>query len=68
MGTTLRTLLRYGYRLIAHCELCRRFVPLDLDGLARRLGLEVTVPEVKRRLRCTKCGLKRASVQVAINW
>ncbi len=66
MGTPLQTLLRYGYHLIAHCELCRCFV--TLDALARRLGREVTVPEVRRRLRCTKCGLKRASVQVAIPW
>ena len=68
MGTTLYTLFRYGYHLIAHCELCRRSVPLDLDGIAKRLGLEVTVPEVRRRLRCARCRLKRASVQVAVPW
>ena len=56
---------RYGYHHIARCDLCCRFVPLDLGALARRLGLEVTVPEVRRRLRCTWCGLKRSSVQMA---
>ena len=69
MATTLRALLQYGYGLIAQCELCRRFVPLDLDAIAKRLGVEITVPDVRRRLRCTRCGLKRASVQVAaVQW
>jgi len=44
-------------------------VPLDLDAIAKRLGVEITVPDVRRRLRCTRCGLKRASVQVAaVQW
>jgi hypothetical protein len=65
---TLRILLRFGCRLIAHCELCRRFISLALDSLAKRLGVELKVPEVRRRLRCMKCGLKRASVQEAVPW
>ena len=47
---TLRILLRFGCRLIAHCELCRRFISLALDSLAKRLGVELKVPEVRRRL------------------
>jgi hypothetical protein len=70
MATTLRALFEYGYGLIAQCTLCHRFADLDLAApQVRRLGPDATVPEIRRRLRCTKCGLKRASVQVAaVRW
>ena len=47
-----------GEELCARCPRCGHAGALDLDRLAPRLGEHVALEEIRRRLRCTACGLR----------
>ena len=47
-----------GEALCARCPRCGHAGALDLDRLAPRLGEHVALEEIRRRLRCTACGLR----------
>lgn len=61
---TLGQIAESGDRLTATCERreCLHAAALDVLALARRLGADVTVPELRQRLRCTACGGRAVSM------
>jgi hypothetical protein len=61
---TLGEVAASGDRLTATCERreCLHAAGLDVVDLARRLGGDVTVPELRQRLRCTACGGRAVSM------
>ena len=53
----LRTLVdRRMFILSAFCQACDRSVWLDQQALADRLGWDVVLQHIRRRLRCQQCG------------
>ena len=53
----LKTVVEHcGLTLVAGCLPCSRNVALDADALAARFGWAVPVTEIRRRLRCRRCG------------
>lgn len=46
--------------IIAYCQECRHSATLNL-GL---LQPELTIPELRRRLRCTECGARQAEIRI----
>ena len=53
----LRTLADYrAFTLRAFCQTCDRSVELDHKALADRLGRDVLVEDIRRRLKCEQCG------------
>lgn len=61
---TLGEVLDQGDALGASCErrTCMHRAPLDLADLVRRLGRATTVPDMRRRLSCTKCGGRAVAI------
>ena len=56
-GPTLADLAP-GETLSARCPRCGHARALDLDRLVRLLGGHTELEQVRRRLRCTECGLR----------
>jgi ribosomal protein S27AE len=53
----LRTLADYrAFTLGAFCPACDRSVVLDHQALADRLGDDVLLEDIRRRLTCQQCG------------
>jgi len=53
----LRTLADHrAFTLRAFCPTCGRSVPLDHEALARRFGWDVLLEDIRRRLKCQRCG------------
>lgn len=52
------------FRLYGVCIPCGRMEPLDLEGLIATLGGEATVTDVRHRLRCRQCGVRRPDLRV----
>jgi hypothetical protein len=46
-------------RVICDCGACREIEP---EALARLVGWKVTLKEIAKRMRCSKCGKKAAEV------
>ena len=46
--------------IIAHCGECRHSATLDLELLQP----ELTIPDLRRRLRCTECGAREAEIRI----
>jgi hypothetical protein len=55
---TLAHVLRQGDTVTARCQrhACGHAAELDVAALAERLGLDCTVPAMRARLSCAKCG------------
>jgi hypothetical protein len=55
---TLGNVAEYGDGLTVHCQrrTCLHSAPLDVAALIAKLGPETTVPDLRERMRCTKCG------------
>jgi hypothetical protein len=53
-----------GHRLYAYCPACRRIKLLDVDKLERRFGPFFTIDEVRKRVRCTKCRQRTATLRL----
>jgi hypothetical protein len=59
---TLANMRQNGVRaVIARCEACEHAADVYVDALAETM----VVPEVGRRLRCSRCGGKRIHVRPA---
>jgi hypothetical protein len=60
--TTLEHLIADGYSITAHCGDCQHSRPIDLAGLAERLGagfVAIGTPNpLMAILRCEECGSK----------
>ena len=53
----LKTVVEHcGLTLVAGCLPCSRNIALDADAIAARFGWVVPVTEIRRRLRCRRCG------------
>ena len=64
-GMVLRTLADYqAFTLRAFCQACDRSIALDKRALADRWGWNVLLEELRRRLRCEKCGRRPARLLV----
>ncbi len=46
--------------IIAYCQECRHSATLNLELLQQ----ELTIPELRRRLRCTECGAREAEIRI----
>jgi hypothetical protein len=66
MFATLANVQANRNRLLAICERCQHAAALDLDQLVAHHGPAFPVPEVRRRLRCGRCGWGQCAVQVAL--
>lgn len=55
---------RLPHRLVAICEDCVHVGRLDLEALIARYGDGFDTEQLRRRLRCTRCGSRNASVQI----
>lgn len=53
---TLGSMIDRGYGIMAYCHVCHHHVDLDLAALGVRFGREISLPEMRRRLRCSACG------------
>ncbi len=61
----LRTLADYqAFTLSAFCQACDRSVALDHQAVADRWGWGVLLQDIRRRLRCEKCGRRAQRVLV----
>jgi len=49
---TAATQIAYG----AECRRCKIIVRVDLEVMARRLGPQAQVRDIRPRLRCSRCG------------
>jgi hypothetical protein len=60
----VRTLADLGEqsRLAAYCPSCRRSQFLDLEALRARYGAELSLRNLRARLRCSRCGARRPEV------
>jgi hypothetical protein len=59
---TLANMRRNGvHAVIARCEACGRAADVNVDALAET----IVVPEVGRRLRCSRCGGKGINTRPA---
>ena len=46
--------------IIAYCPACRHIATLNLE----QLRPELTIPDLRRRLRCTECGARAAEIRI----
>lgn len=51
-------------RLWVYCELCGHQSHLDPAELARRVGYDRPIVELKRRMRCSRCGGREVDVRI----
>ena len=64
-GLVPRTLADHqAFTLLAFCQTCDRSVELDHQALAGRCGWDVLLQNIRRRLRCEKCGLRNQRLLV----
>lgn len=63
---TLAAMVRYGTFYYGHCDACGHAAQLDMADLIRRLGpgYPAAGNDLGRRLVCTRCGQRGASVLV----
>jgi hypothetical protein len=52
------------FRLYGVCIPCGRMEQLDLEALIGLLGGDATVTDVRSRLRCRQCGVRRSDLRV----
>jgi Zn finger protein HypA/HybF involved in hydrogenase expression len=52
-------------RFIVWCKDCRHQVEPDPAEMAQRYGAEMTVPEWRERLVCSKCGSRQVDIVVS---
>ena len=67
MTATLAQLIAQNNLIRFFCEGCRRCVTYDPNELAGIYGRDMGLMEIKRRLKCTGCGSRECSVQVALS-
>ena len=68
-----RKLLRFladyhaaGHRLYGTCNHCRRSMALNVENVMRRHGPMLTIEELRKRLRCHRCG-RNGDVRIVMN-
>lgn len=52
------------FQLYAVCSDCRRMERLPLKQMIDRLGSNLTIDEVRRRLRCCECGRRTGDIRI----
>jgi hypothetical protein len=61
-GENLELLTLPGMVLIVVCYECHHRAELGLQYVRRKIGLQTTVGQLRRRLRCKKCDARRGVV------
>jgi len=56
--------LAESFRVYALCGPCGRMVDLDVAALLTRHGHEITVAEVRARVRCGACGCRTRDIRI----
>ena len=56
--------LKYSQRIYAHCEGCKRSVPLDVRLLVERYGARLTIAQLRRRVKCGDCGKRTGDIRI----
>ena len=51
-------------RIAVACEACGHQADLDPARLAKHVGYDCPVPDLRTRLRCSRCGSRHIAVQV----
>ena len=66
MGETgLHTLGDFDCHVIwAHCGACKRAVQLETARLAAMYGAGLTIPELRARLTCARCGTRSSEIRI----
>jgi hypothetical protein len=63
MGRVLGDVLVEGLHILASCRNCRHRANLSPLPLAKRLGYDHSLSGLRRRLRCSKCGMRDVEVR-----
>ncbi len=53
--------------IYAHCGPCRRSVPLETSRLIAMFGARVTIPELRNRLTCRRCGIRSNDIRIVFS-
>jgi bacterioferritin-associated ferredoxin len=56
--------LHYTQRVYASCGPCQRAVALDVRQLIERHGPLLTIDEVRRRIKCARCGKRTHDIRI----
>lgn len=56
--------IRDGKPLWAYCEACRHHAHVDPAKLARRLGYDAAIFDVRARMKCSRCGSREIDLRV----
>lgn len=57
--------LSLAHSLYGACDQCRHINALDAGLLRRQFGLAATLDDVRHRLKCTRCGARRARLMIS---
>lgn len=60
---TLEDLLE-SFHLYAVCVTCKRTVQLPIARLIDQVGAEVSAMEIRRRVRCSRCGERTGDIRI----
>ena len=64
MNVPLSNVLENNNGLRIFCHYCMRCWDLNVDLLSKRYGKNVSLTDIANRAKCTKCGHKKATIQV----
>ncbi|MFU8817345.1 MAG: hypothetical protein ACNA7W_18510 [Pseudomonadales bacterium] len=53
-----------NFRVYALCVPCGRMEPLDLDAVVSQLGRELTVEDLRARVRCRGCRQRTRDIRI----
>lgn len=53
-----------SFRVYAVCAPCARMEPVDLDEVIGRLGRQMTVDDLRARLRCRGCRQRTGDIRI----
>lgn len=53
-----------NFRVYALCVPCERMEALDLDAVAARAGRELTVEDLRARVRCSDCRQRTRDIRI----
>ena len=60
---TLQDLIR-AFRVYAVCEPCERMIAVDLPLLMSRHGPDMTLDQLRNRVRCAACGVRTQDIRI----
>jgi cysteine sulfinate desulfinase/cysteine desulfurase-like protein len=64
LPVTLRDHAQAAYRLHAYCSACEHDAILSPLRLSQSVGWEIRIDDLRKKLRCSKCGSREAMMSV----